>query len=283
MPNMRRRCVSDLYFKDTMIATDHVRHFASDVLGMVNILYVFLIDKIQPRGLLSADHIKCFEALYGIMCILRRGEMTTVYREDFMNLTMTHNRLFLELYGNKPAKIKFHHTYHLPDDMLRMGSCLSCFPTERKNKDALAVSTASDRHMARTATINFLHKTLAHWAGNEHGCLAHYLVSPKLLMLAGVEMQFALAATLPCGEVHKGDLVLFRDGDLGKVLGFWARKGDHQLVVQANIHRKLQMGRLAFECQSVLGPEFRIVEQIVECVIWYEGADRLIVGVPKYS
>ena len=131
LPRSRGRTVSDLYFKENLVSTDHVKMFASDVLGMVCIMYAFLIDRIQPRGLLETN-IECFAALFAMLCILRRGDMSNAIHITLTALTMTHNRLFLDLYGNNNVKIKFHHTYHMPDDMLYLMKCLSCFPAERK-------------------------------------------------------------------------------------------------------------------------------------------------------
>merc|ERR1712110_662885 len=48
LPRSRGGKPSNLYFKPELISTDHVRHFASDVLGMVTIMYCFLIGKIEP-------------------------------------------------------------------------------------------------------------------------------------------------------------------------------------------------------------------------------------------
>ena len=70
---------------------------------------------------------------------------------------------FLKLYTDKKVKIQFHHVYHIAEDMFYLLSCLSCFPAERKNKDAIAVSVATDRTVERTSVISFLHRTLKHW------------------------------------------------------------------------------------------------------------------------
>ena len=133
LPVVRGKKPSNLYFKNELVATDHVRHFASDVLGMVTILYCFLVEKVLPRGILT-QNITCFVCLYKILCILRRGGLSETIATTLRELIVKHNTLFLELYGNRRAKIKFHHMYHLPEDMLWLLSCLSCFPTERRKK-----------------------------------------------------------------------------------------------------------------------------------------------------
>ena len=150
-PPRSRGKVSELYVKDELIDTDHVRHFASDVLGMLPLLFAFLIEKAVPRGWLPR-HIMCFTALYKIVNIVRRGLMTTEVWARMNVLINTHATLWLELYGNEPSKMKFHNLFDLPDDLRRIGSCLGCFVTERENKDANAAAATTYRHLERTAT-----------------------------------------------------------------------------------------------------------------------------------
>jgi len=45
LPRSRGSKASDLYFKPARVTTDHVKRFASDVLGMVCIMYAFLVEK----------------------------------------------------------------------------------------------------------------------------------------------------------------------------------------------------------------------------------------------
>ena len=60
--------VSDMFFKDALMTDIDVRVFASDVLGMVSLLWCFLVDKIKPRRVLE-KHIECFELLYQLSLI----------------------------------------------------------------------------------------------------------------------------------------------------------------------------------------------------------------------
>jgi hypothetical protein len=281
--------VSELYFKDEMMASDHVRHFASDVLGMVTIMYAFLMEKARPRGWLPR-HIECFEALFAILCILRRGDMTDAIHSSLSRLILKHNTLFLELYGEKNAKIKFHHVYHIPDDMLGMECCLSCFPTERKNKDAKHAANASDKDMERTATIAFLNKAIEYWDGNDAACQASSLHGPvqKLMMflhdrsIMPEAFSRSAAATLPCGEAFPSDMMLLQDGSLGQVIDFWGRDDNNpaDIVVGCNIHRRMA-GPLLFEGRSYQ-EDFR--HDFVELLPWYRNCVGNIVAIiPVYT
>ena len=125
LPLFRNRGkVSDRYFKDELIATDHVRHFADDVLGMVRIMYAFLMDKTAAvRNFVTAEHIECFAALHRLIDTLRTcGAVTPEVRSNIEKDVSIHNRLFLKLYGNQHCKIKFHHLYHIPEDVAEMGT-----------------------------------------------------------------------------------------------------------------------------------------------------------------
>merc|ERR1712023_469676 len=80
LPRARDNKASDLFFKDELISTDHVRHFAADVLGMVIIMYAFLAEKISPRFPALHEHVKAFRCLFKILCTLRKGELVDGFR-----------------------------------------------------------------------------------------------------------------------------------------------------------------------------------------------------------
>ena len=71
------------------MASDHVRHFASDVLGMIPVLYAFLIEKGLPRGWLPRN-VTCFTLLHTILCILKRGDMSAEVRDRLAALINKH-------------------------------------------------------------------------------------------------------------------------------------------------------------------------------------------------
>lgn len=270
--------ISDLYFKANLVVTDHVKMFAGDVLGMVCIMYAFLIDKIQPRGLLETN-IECFAALFVMLSILRRGDMSNAIHITLTAITLKHNRLFLDLYGNKDAKIKFHHTYHIPDDMLYLMKCLSCFPAERKNKDAIAVSNASTTHIEKASVIAFLHRTIDYW-NDSKACHEIYLNNPRAVALHGQRLSKAASATLTCGEVHINDMVFLFDGSIGKVRSFY-QHGDC-LSVGVDVHKAISHAKLLFEIDAH-DVQFIDARSIVEPVFWYANATGIIAVFPKYD
>ena len=278
LPRSRGTKPSDLYFKPALVETDHVRHFASDVLGMVCIMHAFLWEKVKPRGMFSLN-IECFSALYSIICILRRGDMSEAIHAVLTALVIKHNRLFLELYGNANAKIKFHHTYHMADDMLYLMGCLSCFPTERKNKDAIAVSVAKDKHMEKTSVVSFLHRTLSHWEQHATSCTEIYLINPRAVCVHGEKISTSKSASLPCGELHVGDMVVLFDGSIGKVLSFWQQADSFYVGVE--VHRKIADAKMLYELM-VHDVNFIDARMIVEPVFWYATANAILAIAPEY-
>ena len=257
------------------MSTDHVRHFASDVLGMVTILYCFLVEKVRPRNILEKN-VTCFVYLYQIICILRRGDISATLQA----VIVKHNTLFLELYGNARAKIKFHHMYHLPGDMLRLSSCLSCFPTERKNKDAIAVSSATDATVERTSVIAFLQRTLHHWKRHLNTCREMYLLNGEAVHVGGLKLTCARTGVFKYGELHVGDMALFQEGVLGKVRSFWDHEG--QIFIAVDRHRFAIPDQLQWDLHAH-GVHFIDAELLIEPVFWYAKANSILAAAPSYG
>ena len=278
LPRSRGYKPSDLYFSDKMLTTDHVKHFASDVLGMACILYTFLVDKIKPRGIL-VDNVKCFEATYRIINTVRRGTITEDIAIEFESTVVERARLFLALYGDKHAKIKFHHLFELARDMMRVGHFATCFPTERKNKDALSVCSATDKTIEKSSVTKFLNQTLSTWESNANLCQPNYLHNPSVFVLGNSKVRKSTSATLVCGEAFKDDVVALRSGGVGRVVEFLEH--DSQMFVNVAVHR--QIGDIYFEVDP---SSFSIIDidLIVELVCWYKSDthNRLVVSMPLY-
>ena len=279
LPRCRNRGkVSDMYFKDALMMSDHVRHFASDVLGMIPLLFAFLIEKIQPRGLLTS-HIRCFSLLHIILCILRRGEMNAYIHSKLSAIISQHNTMFLELYGNHNAKIKFHHLYHIPDDLLEAGSAINCYVTERKNKDALAVSVATDKNVERSAIISFLHRTIATWRENHNVCQPMYLRGGHDVNVGDGAASYSKSACLPCGDIVANDMVLLVNGSIGMVMDFWKRPNDQSINVRLCEHNKIN--GLHFELESHIMIDD--INCIVEALAWYKDVNHIVACLPFYD
>ena len=278
LPKHRGSKPSDLYFKDNLVDGDNVRHFAGDVLGMVTIMWAFLKDKIEPRGLLP-DNLKCFQSLYKLMCTLRRGEIDTNFLSKFQAEVLKHATAFIQLYGDRLCKIKFHHLYHLAYDLYLLGRCISCFPGERRNKDALSVTNATDRSMENAAVKNFLHKTVLFWEDQEHCAKPRHMISPSGETLFGDRLvRQSTQLIMECGHIWAKDMVYLKDGSICRVIDFW--EIDNELFCKGSVHdhvSSLYFATIGNVC-------FVSVDIIVEPISWYENSERgyIVAAVPDF-
>lgn len=267
------------FFKPELMTTDHVKHFASDTLTMSFLMIGFLFDQVvvdvdMREGL--AKHVECFKNMFIILCILRRGDMSQSIANRLASVIDKHARLFLEIYGDEFAKPKFHHLYHLVEDCLKMMQCLSCFPTERKNKDALDLANANDRKVEKTAVIKFLHQTLEHWYVDT--CQQSSMVDSCVRSLGETTVVQSKSATLKGGEVHYGDLVALSDGRVAQVASFYKWEHDHRIYAQVEAHERISDFNFAIEFET----DFVDVALIVEPLIWYRKPRSIFAVVPMY-
>ena len=206
--------------------------------------------------------------------------MNETIRDTLKEVCVKHSALFLELYGNLRAKPKIHHVFHIADDMFYFLSCLSCFPTERKNKDAIAVSVATDRTVEKTSVIKFLHRTLKHWERVSTACTKMFLARGAAICVDGRKITKARYGVFPCGEVHCGDMVAFYDGSLGRVQQLLETEG--VIYIGASIHRKLAGKFVDWELES---HEFNFIDArlMQEPVAWYARSQSIVAAAPVYS
>ena len=260
--------VTDLYFKEDLFATDHVKHFAGDVLGMTTLMYMFLVEKIQPRGWIPT-HIDCFKLLYKTLCILRRGVMTNEVHTRLKHAIVEHAEKFASVYKKSLIKIKFHHLIDLPDDLLRMGRVLGCFTAERKNKDLKQVAKNSFNTLESTVCFDYVNKCVERFCLCEESYKRAFLVSPKQIGSTTMSSR----ATTPSGDIHKGDVVCMTANRVGKIVDFFQSSDDDSIV--ARVHVLSKVGTFIFSiADSVV--MFISIDEIVEPVAWYASADTLL-------
>ena len=191
------------------------------------------------------------------------------------NTAVEHSRLFLELYGNRPAKIKFHHVFHLAQDMLYIGHSISCFATERKNKDVIAVSNASSRGMEKAAVLNFLHRNLHHLSDGKW-CTKSYLENHSTASDSSYSMSTQATLTM---EMHANDFVVLRSRCIGRVNMFF-QGNDGDMVVMIEIHDAIPGKPYHFSKHSTAA--FVDAVEIVEAIYWYDKKDSLFAIIPDF-
>ena len=253
--------VSDMYFQEELTGTDHVRHFASDVLGMVHLLYAFLIEKVRPTGVIL-EHIECFTKLFEIITLLRRGIRGV---EKLRQAIQEHADLFIKIYGEDVIKPKFHQLLHIADDMLFLGEMISCFVTERKHKDLRECSKGVFNEIEHTVVHEFLNKTVQNYMSQSNNFLPQYLVNPKSTIVAGTDCCWAKSATLECGTIYQLDIVFLHDRSIAEVMEFWQFGSESVIVRLCRFQRTedeclWKRGAVALCCKA---------DEIVEALPYY--------------
>ena len=126
--------------------------------------------------------------------------------------------------------------------------------------------------------ISFLHRTLAHWA-DPQCCEEVYLHKPRAFCVHGEKLSQSIFATLPCGDVYAKDMVLLRDGSIGKVITIW--QTENSFHVQVNVHKAIPGATQLFELDSS-AVNFVDPRMIVEPVCWYAKSHSILAVLPEY-
>ena len=89
--------VPKTWFTKESIAEDHMKGFSSDILGMIPLLCAFLVDLVEPMGILG-EHIQCFKLLAYLIDILSLSCDVTPQIYNALRTTVDkHAKLFKKL------------------------------------------------------------------------------------------------------------------------------------------------------------------------------------------
>ena len=219
------------WFKSKFLAKDHVKHFASDVLGMVPLLASFLVTVIVPTGEML-EHSACMSLLRDMLFFMSSTyDMTLEAYTHIRQLVNAHHKLFRKLY-RAFTKIKFHHLFHLPEDFQRMGAILSCFVTERKHRDWKAVSLYAFANVEHQST----YYSVQEFTSGRFQFAEEYLHEPRDASYGeGEDFKFASHATLRVGELRVKDVVVAKKASrtyVGEISNFFEIDGAVFVAVQ---------------------------------------------------
>ena len=229
--------IPSTWFDPKFIAADHVKYFAGELLSIVRIFLAFLLLDVAPKVQGKLDrHIRCFTLLVQIIGNFSNGPevVTRTLYEKVQGMIEEHARLFVELYGEGAAKIKFHHLLHLMWNVFKLGKMIGCFPGERKHREAKAEALWGFRNIEVTVT-NSMVNNLCNDAIQTDAFHPIRMVSPQNTGIEG--LMRSSSARLPCGEVSRGDVVLLTDQQVGEVLGFWLDT-DSNCIVQIQCYTR---------------------------------------------
>ena len=228
--------VNSNWFRAKFITPDHVKHFASDVMCMVVLLASFMETMLKPLGCLP-EHTESMCLLRDIITVLRLTyDVDESVHKTLSGLVSKHHKLFHKLY-HKLIKVKFHQLLHLPDDLLRLGVCLSCFCLERKHRDWKRLSLYIFRTCESTTTIDFVNYSIQEMVSGRFKFKEFYLDDPETVCVDGNVFDVARAAFLRAGEVKCRDVVLCETTEatyVGEIIRFYG-SGDEDDTVTAEV------------------------------------------------
>lgn len=204
--------VSMQWFSDHRLLERKMRGFASEILTMVMLLHAYLVEVVQPTGAMPRE-IECIGLLKSIIDIMKLGAHGAMpYVEQLKSLLTAHHTLYTTLYQNVHCafKPKYHQALHIPSNMETWNILLSCWTTERKNKDLKAACGTVYTHMEHVTTCTMVAQQIQHFEQNHHAMLDPFtLIDPHPSSIKGV-ISTAWHARLPCGHVHAGDIICTR-------------------------------------------------------------------------
>ena len=267
------------WFTDRSVNNHNMNVFASELLGMIPIFNCFLKDIVAPLGIMQ-EHVECFgklEELVALLSLGADGAMPHVKR--IRQLIYEHGKLFKKLYPDQ-IRPKFHHLYHIPDNMEFLNTLLACFVCERKHKDAKDCARESFRFVEHCVIVDMVNRQCSKVASSESMFSRRFLVN-GIVFPTDNRLNVATQSVLPIGQVHKGDLAFLLDGRVGQVIRFWQLQGDESIYVQLCVYTKCNNTIWQPTSANSENTCFVDTDEIVAIVTWgKKSADRIRVIVP---
>lgn len=235
---------------------DGFASFAGIMLTIIPIIDVYLHEIISDTHALHAHRV-CFKLLTTIVgiCFLGPDDVEEhVYKLEA--LIASYVGLFSKLYPQSVTP-KLHQLLHITDNIHYLHKLLSCFVTERKHRQTKRAALFVFRHIDNTVITDMVNRQCDAVHRNVNSLFdAHFLVSPKTVVLLGVHFHRSKEAVLKCGLVRAGDLVYLYASVVGKVICFW-KNAEHETI------------SVQIECYTPLGDNnrYRIctTTSIVDC------------------
>ena len=229
-----------------------LQSFSSSMLSIIPIFALFLCEVVG--GDVSHplhDHMQCFWCLRMIVGILQLGPSNAMnHVERIRRLIREHAELFVKLYPGH-EKPKFHHLFHIVDNMLFLGKLLSCFVTERKHRTTKRCALFVFRCIDNVVVKEMLSRQCEQIrSGSESIFSAVYLTRSKSFNFAGAVFHRACGAVLPCGSVHAGDFVWLETNVVALVIAFWKADSAEHTSVQVNTYNRLDDSATRWQAES---------------------------------
>ena len=256
---------------DNRFKKDTLTSFASTLLTLVPIIHMFLEAFVQC---VSPQVVRCFTRLHHICGLLKAGSENAVhYADTLRRLIKLHQDEFVEIYGDV-LKPKWHHIFHVPDNMVFVGRALSCFATERKHKGIKRSALYIFRDMEHTVLHDVVTKSFEQLQSGHDLFKKEFLVNPYSVAVADNALQRSTSAVLVTGEACKGDIALFTSGEAGRILAFWQAPGE-TVAIEVDIYENVQ-GDVRLISEDHATRRFIESGSMVDTCIWYYDSPKVI-------
>ena len=273
LPFGRARKLDKRMFEKKKVGDHSMKLFASEVLTMVPVVNRFLQDQIEHRIPQMKDHCACFNVLNQLVGYISLGAHSAMkYIGKIRSLYAQHAEMYRALYSDQ-IRPKFHHGFHLGENAIAF---VSCFVTERKNKDTKAVVANKFRHIESASIVDLVNQHCTHAAaGNMFD--RRFLLEPRNSIVAD-DVKTSSTAVLPIGQLCKADVVYLQDSTVAAVHCFFFVKDDDIMMV--DIARYKQVSKDIWEvCSDVR--DYVEADEIVAAIPWlFTSGNRIQVIVP---
>ena len=146
-----------------------------------------------------------------------RSRKFDAFLNKLRSLIVEHSALFARIYKDH-VKPKFHHLFHIPENMRFTKRLLSCFVTERKHRSIKAAGLHTFRNIEHTVTIDIVNRFAEEARENNNLYEKQFLLEYRAVVLAGMNLQTSKRASLQCGTVCNKDVVFFASpGGQGRI------------------------------------------------------------------
>jgi hypothetical protein len=252
------------WFNDKFVKPHSVQAFASEQLSIIPILMMFLQFIVTPLGIME-EEIKCFGMLDDLMSYLALGaEQAMKHVCKIRSLIYHHGKLFQKLYPDQ-IRPKFHHLYHIPDNMSFIRRLITCFVLERKHIQLKDAAREVLRYVESVVIADVVNRMCTHMSGVESLFQRRFLVSPCHTVSPMGSFYSAATARLPIGLVHASDLIYLSDRTVGFATRFFTMANDDSLLVRVDV-----LTRVSNELWSteIVGTIFVDSDSIVAAIMW---------------
>ena len=195
------------WLRDSRLKTHQLTSFASTILSVVPILYLFMCQYCADIDGL-ADVFECVQLMHMVLGILSAGpEKPVKYVATLKVLIPKLHATFVRCWDK--LKPKIHHMHHIIDGMEWCGKLLSCFVTERKHRTVKNAALHVMRYIEHTVLIDVVNQMCEQMVGGHDLFEKMFLVQPKECKLQP-EVLTSKKAVLECGAVSHNDVIFSR-------------------------------------------------------------------------